>query len=131
MQGNEKVFEFLETVFSEVIDIFPFEYIHIGGDEVRSLFLLYKQDVIVHGYNDRISVVCIRRCRKCNGSNVQSARIECVRWSPFSSHDKLQAVACYGISKRDQGRDSRSKDGTRCHHDPHKPLLLRLQAVVK
>ena len=31
--GNDKVFDFLESVLSEVIDIFPSEYIHIGGDE--------------------------------------------------------------------------------------------------
>ncbi len=31
--GNEKVFEFLETVLTEVMEIFPSEYIHIGGDE--------------------------------------------------------------------------------------------------
>ena len=31
--GNEKTFEFLEDVLLEVMDIFPSEYIHIGGDE--------------------------------------------------------------------------------------------------
>ena len=31
--GNEKVFEFLEIVLSEVMEVFPSEYIHIGGDE--------------------------------------------------------------------------------------------------
>ena len=31
--GNEEVFRFLETVLTEVIDMFPSEYIHIGGDE--------------------------------------------------------------------------------------------------
>ena len=31
--GNEKTFEFLETVLAEVIEVFPYEYIHIGGDE--------------------------------------------------------------------------------------------------
>ncbi|MBK7632765.1 MAG: family 20 glycosylhydrolase [Ignavibacteriales bacterium] len=31
--GNEKTFEFLEDVISEVIDLFPSKYIHIGGDE--------------------------------------------------------------------------------------------------
>ena len=31
--GSEKTFEFLETVLSEVMEIFPYEYIHIGGDE--------------------------------------------------------------------------------------------------
>lgn len=32
--GNEKTFEFLEGVLTEVIDLFPGQYIHIGGDEV-------------------------------------------------------------------------------------------------
>lgn len=31
--GNEKTFTFMEDVLSEVIDLFPSEYIHIGGDE--------------------------------------------------------------------------------------------------
>ena len=31
--GNDQVFTFLEDVFTEVMDIFPSEYIHIGGDE--------------------------------------------------------------------------------------------------
>ncbi len=32
--GNEKVFEFLESVLNEVFVLFPSQYIHIGGDEV-------------------------------------------------------------------------------------------------
>jgi hexosaminidase len=31
--GNDDVFTFLENVFKELVDIFPSEYIHIGGDE--------------------------------------------------------------------------------------------------
>ena len=31
--GTEKTFEFLDNVLLEVIDLFPSEYIHIGGDE--------------------------------------------------------------------------------------------------
>ena len=31
--GNEKTFQFLEDVISEVVDLFPSKYIHIGGDE--------------------------------------------------------------------------------------------------
>jgi len=31
--GNERVYEFLEDVLSEVMDLFPSEFIHIGGDE--------------------------------------------------------------------------------------------------
>lgn len=32
-QGKEEVFQFLEQVLTEVIDLFPYQYIHIGGDE--------------------------------------------------------------------------------------------------
>ena len=31
--GNDATFKFLESVFEHVIDLFPFEYVHIGGDE--------------------------------------------------------------------------------------------------
>ena len=31
--GNEAVFTFLQNVLSEVLELFPSEYIHIGGDE--------------------------------------------------------------------------------------------------
>ncbi|MEE9440198.1 MAG: family 20 glycosylhydrolase [Saprospiraceae bacterium] len=33
--GNEETFVFFENVLSEVIDLFPSEYIHIGGDEAQ------------------------------------------------------------------------------------------------
>jgi len=33
--GNEETFTFLENVLTEVIDLFPSEYIHIGGDEAQ------------------------------------------------------------------------------------------------
>jgi len=32
--GNEKTFEFLEGVLTEVLELFPSEFVHIGGDEV-------------------------------------------------------------------------------------------------
>lgn len=31
--GNEKTYEFLEGVLGELMEIFPYKYIHIGGDE--------------------------------------------------------------------------------------------------
>jgi len=35
--GSEETFNFLTNVLSEVIDLFPGEYIHIGGDEVPKI----------------------------------------------------------------------------------------------
>ena len=34
--GNEQIYTFLENVLDEVMDVFPSEYIHIGGDECFS-----------------------------------------------------------------------------------------------
>ena len=31
--GNEKTFEMVNNILDEIIDIFPSQYIHIGGDE--------------------------------------------------------------------------------------------------
>lgn len=36
--ANEKVYEFLDKVFTQVAELFPFEYIHVGGDEVPQNF---------------------------------------------------------------------------------------------
>lgn len=36
--ANEKVYEFLDKVFEEVAEVFPFPYIHVGGDEAAHNF---------------------------------------------------------------------------------------------
>lgn len=36
--ANEKVYVFLDTVFSQIAKLFPFQYIHVGGDEVARNF---------------------------------------------------------------------------------------------
>lgn len=36
--ANEKVYGFLDKVFTEVAALFPFEYIHMGGDECAKNF---------------------------------------------------------------------------------------------
>lgn len=37
--GNEETFTFLENVLTEVMELFPSEYIHVGGDEYRQIGL--------------------------------------------------------------------------------------------
>ncbi|MCG2613707.1 family 20 glycosylhydrolase [Terrimonas sp. NA20] len=36
--ANEKVYEFMDKVFTEIAQLFPFEYIHMGGDETARNF---------------------------------------------------------------------------------------------
>ncbi len=36
--ANEKVYQYLDKVFTEVAQLFPFEYIHMGGDETAKNF---------------------------------------------------------------------------------------------
>jgi hexosaminidase len=36
--ANEKVYDFLDKVFGEIAQLFPFEYIHMGGDETARNF---------------------------------------------------------------------------------------------
>ena len=43
--ANEKVYEFLDKVFTEVAKLFPFEYIHVGGDEAAKNFWEKSEEV--------------------------------------------------------------------------------------
>jgi len=36
--ANEKTFQFIDKVFTEIAQLFPFEYIHMGGDETARNF---------------------------------------------------------------------------------------------
>ncbi len=42
---NEAVYEFLDDVFGEVVELFPSEYIHFGGDEVMHHFWMAEPHV--------------------------------------------------------------------------------------
>ena len=43
--ANEKVYEFLDKVFTEVAALFPFAYIHMGGDETARNFWEKSEDI--------------------------------------------------------------------------------------
>ncbi len=44
--ANEKVYAFLDKVFTEVAELFPFEYIHMGGDECAKNFWVKNPQVL-------------------------------------------------------------------------------------
>ncbi len=44
--ANEKVYQFLDTVLTQVAAIFPFEYIHMGGDETPRNFWAKSPQVL-------------------------------------------------------------------------------------
>jgi len=60
--GNESTFQFLEDVLSEVAELFPAEYIHIGGDECNK--------------------TAWKRCRKCQA---------CMKAEGLKDVDELQS----------------------------------------
>jgi hexosaminidase len=43
--AKENVYEFLDKVFGEVAQLFPFEYIHMGGDETARNFWEKSEDI--------------------------------------------------------------------------------------
>jgi len=43
--ANEKVYEFLDKVFTEIAQLFPFEYIHMGGDETAKNFWAKSEQI--------------------------------------------------------------------------------------
>lgn len=44
LQASDTTFKFLENVLSEVMDLFPSQYIHIGGDEASKIW--WKQSAV-------------------------------------------------------------------------------------
>jgi hexosaminidase len=51
---DEKVYEFLDKVFTEVAQLFPYEYIHIGGDECYKGF--WERDAKVQAFMKKNSI---------------------------------------------------------------------------
>jgi hexosaminidase len=52
--ANENVYVFMEKVFAEVVPLFPFEYVHIGGDEAPSNF--WAKSPAIHDLMARESI---------------------------------------------------------------------------
>jgi len=44
--SNEEVYEYLDNIFTEIAALFPFEYIHIGGDEAYKGFWRKNPDCL-------------------------------------------------------------------------------------
>lgn len=74
--GNEKTIPFLEGIMTEIIDIFPSKYIHIGGDEAprtrwqkcpKCQVLIRKEGLKAdkqHTAEDRLQSYCTARIEK-------------------------------------------------------------------
>lgn len=43
--ANEKVYDYLDKIFTEVAQLFPFEYIHMGGDETAKNFWEKSEEI--------------------------------------------------------------------------------------
>lgn len=81
--GNEKAMTFLEDVLGEVIDLFPSEYIHVGGDECPK--------------------VRWKRCPKCQ------ARIKAEGIRGDSKHTAEEYLQSYVISRMEKFVESKGR----------------------
>ena len=81
--GNDKALEFLENVLGEIIDLFPSEYIHVGGDECPK--------------------VRWKSCPKCQ------ARIKALGIKGDSKHTAEEYLQSYVINRMEQYVESRGR----------------------
>lgn len=71
--GNDKTYEFLEGVFSEIVELFPYKYVHLGGDECPK--------------------VRWKACPKCQ------ARIRTERLTADAGHSREEQLQSYMMSR--------------------------------
>ena len=66
--GNDSTFLFFENVLSEVIDLFPSPYIHIGGDEADQKNWRKCPKCRENSRFERLNPIKLydRNCAKCN-----------------------------------------------------------------
>lgn len=81
--GNDKALEFLQNVLGEIIDLFPSEYIHVGGDECPK--------------------VRWKSCPKCQ------ARIKTLGIKGDSKHTAEEYLQSYVINRMEQYVESRGR----------------------
>ena len=81
--GNDKALEFLQNVLGEIIDLFPSEYIHVGGDECPK--------------------VRWKSCPKCQ------ARIKALGIKGDSKHTAEEYLQSYVINRMEQYVESRGR----------------------
>ncbi len=151
---SEAVYSFLDDVFSEIVDLFPSEYIHFGGDEVMHHFWLkephvvefmarnsMKDDKELQSYFvKRVSEIIVSKGRKPIGWNdiladpslTKESAIMC--WLGMNAIDKAATNGYYSVASPtypmyfDITQHDRN-DGTMC--DLNYKLFNTLRAVYE
>lgn len=124
--GNEAVFEFLETVLTEVMDVFPSRYIHIGGDEAGKAHWKTcpkcQQRMKDEGLSDvdELQSYMIRRI----GNFVHSKGRQIIGWDEILQGGLAPGATVMswrgtegGIQAMDQGHDVIMSPGRYCYLD--------------
>ena len=73
MQGNDGTFNFLETVLKEVLELFPSEHVHIGGDEVRLFAAAALQIYVTPAVMGAFGVLQARLFQRCSHAGRHSS----------------------------------------------------------
>ena len=126
--GNDETFEFLEDVLSEVIELFPSKYIHIGGDEAKkdcwNACPKCQARIKAEGLKDahELQSWFVKRIDKFVAG--KGRRI--IGWDEILQGglaDNAAVMSWRGIAGGHRGRQG----GPRRRHVADEPLLLRLQ----
>jgi len=124
--GKESTFEFLENVLTEVMDLFPSKYIHIGGDEANKepweKCSYCQKRIKTEGLKDvaELQSYFIRRIEKFLNSKGR----ELIGWDEILEGGLAPAATVMswrgisgGIAAAKQGHDAIMTPGTHCYFD--------------
>ena len=125
--GNEKTFEFLDDVLSEVLDLFPSKFVHVGGDECpkdrwrRCPLCQARMKAEKLRNENELQSYFIKRIEKfLDGKGRRLIGWDEILEGGLAAQGHRHVVA--GDGRRDHGGQERPRRGD----GPHQPPVLRL-----
>jgi len=127
--ANEKVYDFLDKVFTEIAAIFPFEYIHVGGDECAKNFWMQSDAIkaLMQKENLKTMQEVQSYFEKRVEKIVESKRKKLIGWDEILEGGiapNAVVMSWRGIKRRNTG----STNGTSGGNEPHHFCIPRLYA---
>lgn len=135
--GSEQTFAFLENVLSEIIELFPSRYIHIGGDEVSKenwkKCNLCRQRMVAENLKDEheLQSYFIKRIEKYLTTHKRTL----VGWSEIRQGGLAKNAVMMdwiggGLESANEGHDVVMSPGNYCYFDHYQSLDYSTEPVA-